>query len=121
MNIQDKFFSFKREVLLIPNDESSKVTLINGVEYDSIERYFTDNKNTLNLVLKSQIDGQRPSVVKEIVKGKPTYTEKLVKSTVNVTISVEGEDQIRRFLDIVHPGHGWEPLQIVTPELTGMD
>jgi hypothetical protein len=122
MNTQDMFFNFKRTVERIQGDTNSVMKAYNGIAFSEIERYFTDENNVLNLIVKSQTEGQRMGAVTEKIKGKNVMVEKPIKATVNVIIAVEGVEQIKKFLDRVDPGNDWVPVEpLIKPELTGMD
>lgn len=95
MNIKDNFFNFTRRVEVVPGDGESVINVINGVSWDSIERFYTDEKGILNIVLKSQTDGYRMELVQE---GKKVV-QRRVKTTVNVIITVEELDDVQRFLE----------------------
>lgn len=106
------FFNFTRKVEVIPGDSSSIVSVINGVSWDSIERFYTDEKGILNIILKSQTEGHREALFPEGKKMVP----KVIKTTVNVIITVEEADDVERFLK-----HMGIEVAKVKPELTGMD
>ncbi len=116
MNTQDMFFNFTRRVEVKQGDPKSAVNVINGVSWDSIERYFTDENGILNIVLKSQTEGYKLGVVYE---GKK-LVEKQIKTTINVVITVEEVEDVKRFL--AHLGiHPPKEEAKIKPEITGMD
>lgn len=95
MNIKDNFFCFTRRVEVVPGDKESAINVINGVSWDSIERFYTDEKGILNVIVKSQTDGYRMEYVQE---GKK-MVQRRTKTTINVIITVEQIDDVKRFLE----------------------
>lgn len=95
MNIKDNFFCFTRRVEVVPGDNESAINVINGVAWESIERFYTDENGTLNIIVKSQTDGYRMELAQE---GKKVVQRK-VKTTINVILMVEEVDDVKRFLE----------------------
>ncbi len=95
MNTQphETFFHYnlEREV------EGKKVILNNGISFDSIERYHTDENGVLNLVMKSLTEGYREGT---IVEGGKLVT-KMIKVPMNVVVMIEKPEDVERFLATV--------------------
>ncbi len=98
MNLQphELFFSYTGDIEVEGNPE--KITVTRGVAYDSIERFYTNEKGILSLVLKSQTEGQKMAYVPGSKKDQ--FEQKLVKTTVNVVITIEKPEEIEKFLAI---------------------
>jgi hypothetical protein len=93
----EMFFTFTRDITYGEGEEKKTLINKNGISWDSIEWFYTDDKEVLHIVLKSQAEGWKQYYVEE--KGR--IQQKQMKALINSVIKIEKPEEIERFFNVV--------------------
>lgn len=94
---------------------NKKFRCYTGVEWSSIERYYTNPDGSLSLVLKSMTEGYKDSI-QQVQQGKRIVEKKTqIKVPLNSMVSVTEPEEVEKFF--AHLGVERLPELVVDPEL----